>query len=137
MKSIRASLSMKQYFKIVLLLFSLGSLTVVAKCSYTSKLYSGVGDEQYISTSHSISTMNGSVPDKDHVLILFRKGIDEKGILIFYPFNQKLSLSHEGSVDISFVNAGHIKYVLLFSHLLALPPEFLSSSSFRSPPILC
>jgi hypothetical protein len=128
---------MKQYFKIFLLLFFLGSLTIIAKYSYTSKLFSGVGDEQYVSTSHSISTMDGSVPDKDHVLILFRKGIDEKGILIFYPFNQELSLSHERSVDISFANAGHIKYVLLFSYLLALPPEFLASSSFRSPPILC
>jgi hypothetical protein len=130
---------MKQYLKIFLLFFSLGTLTIIAKYGYVGRLSnSGVSEEQqYVSHALSVSTMNGSVPDKDHVLILFRKGIDEKGILFFYPFSQQSPFGYERPVDLSEAHAGHIKYVLLFSHLLALPPEFLSSSSFRSPPIPC
>ncbi len=129
---------MNRNFKIFFFLLTLLSIGTVAKCtSSVSAPYSNrLINRPHVSHACNISGMNNNKPDKNQVLILFRNGIDEKGFLFSHTISYHSNLCLTSITDDSLLNSGRIKHVLSFADLLALPPEFLSSSSFRSPPIL-
>ncbi len=87
-----------------------------------------------ISNGCSISFMKRSNPTNYHLLVVLRIGVDEKNILFSYPLERRPSFNNNSLKDVVVINAGFVKYILSFSHFFALQPEFLSSSSFRSPP---
>jgi hypothetical protein len=130
---------MKKYCKIFFFLFFITSFGITAKCADANNSLppSHLTNSPSILHSCSALSMNGNKPTTTHQLLLFRNGVDEKGILLsYYPYKNSASFSAIITDNYS-INSGRIKYVLTFSDLLILPPEFLSSSSFRSPPVLC
>ncbi|MGP8216464.1 MAG: hypothetical protein ACLQQ4_12915 [Bacteroidia bacterium] len=81
--------------------------------------------------------MNENKPTNEHQLLLFRFGVDQKGISFSYAIYPFTTLCLAPLTDNNLINPGRVKFILSFSEFLALPPEFLSSSSLRSPPVLC
>lgn len=129
---------MSRHFKIFFLLLSFLSIGTIAKCAYSgNSSYSyHLINRPHVSHACSLVGMNNNKPGKNQVLLLFRNGVEEKGILFPQSISNCSSLCLTCISDNSLLNSGRVKYVLSFSDLLALPPEFLSSSSFRSPPVL-
>ena len=129
---------MKRHFKIFFLLLSLLSVGSIAKCAGSANhLSRNLINYPHISYAASVAGMNGNRPTSERQLLLFRNGVDEKGILFSPSISQPSSLCLTSIPDIFLLNSGKVRFILTFSTFLALPPEFLSSSSFRSPPVLC
>jgi hypothetical protein len=130
---------MKRHIKIFFLLFSLFSAGIFTKSiaagnhHHTNSLINSSG------ILHACPTtgMNGNRPSSGPQLLLFRNGVDEKGILFSPKTCKQTTLCLTQIPDTFLVNTGKVKYILSFSEFLFLPPEFLSSSLFRSPPALC
>lgn len=129
---------MKNYFKIFFLTITLISLGTVAKCTNL-----GIGgsvvfvNKPHISHACSISSMKDNNPTQTHFLLLFRMGVDEKGLCFNYTPTQCEVIKDVPPIDELQLNQGLVKYVLTFYNFLALPPEFLSTAAFRSPPVIC
>jgi len=92
-----------------------------------------------ISHSDGILTysMQDTCPAKKQVVILFRCGLEGKGIIIATRANIPVSYILKNQGDNAVMNESHTQYTLFFSGLLVVRDEFLSSFSFRPPPTLC
>ena len=130
---------MKRHFKIFFFFLSFLSIGTLAKCASSDIPFNL---NYLINRPHVTHAclrqlgMNRNAPTKNQLLIFFRNGVDEKGFLFSHIISYHSHLCLTCISDNYLLNLGRVKYILSFSDFLAFPPEFLSSSSFRSPPIL-
>ena len=118
-------------FSLILFLY-LGTIGKCACINSNASIFKSSG----ISHGCSLSCMKRSNPINYHLLVIFSKGIDEKNILFSYPLKKRPSFNNNSLKDVVVTNTGLVKYILSYSHLPAFQPEFISSLSFRAPPIL-
>lgn len=126
---------MKRYFNIFFLLPSLLSLICLIRCSAADKPFESAGVSivsSYNPCYASPFSMQENKPSKKEVILLFRMGIESKGIAFFY--NGNTFNTYYSPADASSVNAAHVKEVLSFSGFQQFPAVFLSAFSFRPPP---
>ena len=128
---------MRSYFKILPLILFL-HLGIIVNCTGNNSNTPSfcLFNSSRISLDSSLICMKRSNPINYHLIVIFRNGVDEKNILFSYPLKSRPSFNNNNLTSVVPTNAGHVKHILSFSHCLALQPEFLSSSSFRSPPML-
>lgn len=130
---------MNRFFKILFIAIAFVTIGTAAKCADISCLGSTtvLVNKPHLSHACTISSMKGNNQQQTHFILLFRNGVDEKGLSFHYsPAHCELTtiiFNEEGSS----LNQGLVKHVLTFFNFLALKPEFLSTSAFRSPPVAC
>lgn len=131
-------LKVKKYCNLFLLLFFLLFLGNTAKCANADKVSHALHIKTYCPPHHTLpkASMQKKKPARGYTTILFRLGIEGKGILI--PLQTALYPSFACSISTEFVtNDSHAKYYLSFPDFLALSPQFLFSLSPHAPPVLC
>ena len=103
--------------------------------------------EPYNYTNYSVERASGNsslyaAPQNNntgsgYVVLLFKKGIEGKGKLLTHKSNVSCSTIDNRFKDIALSNSGWIKHILTLYKVLVFPQEFISSFSFRGPPVLC
>ena len=109
----------------------IGYVWAYSSCSYRN-------NHSYVSRDGSILNMNENSPAKKQVLVLFRKGIEEKNISVASNSNGCLvSILEKVADSEASVKDARGKQAVSFFHSFVVSHRFLCSFSFRPPPAAC